>query len=104
MLCHPDLEYRVLTDYRACDRTGPVYDRVRGRWATGWRPSPLPFGAGATKCIGEEFGLAEATLALATICACWKLTPEPGHTMSPAARAALVPRTLPMQLSARTTP
>ena len=44
---------------------------------------------GPTKCIGEEFGLAEATLALATISARWKLIPEPGHTVSPAARAVL---------------
>ena len=64
----------------------------------------LPFGAGATKCIGAEFGLVEATLALASICARWKLTPEPGHNASPAARAVLVPRTLPMRLSARSAP
>lgn len=78
--------------------------RGAGGVAASRRSSFLPFGAGATKCIGEEFGLAEATLALATISARWKLIPEPGHTVSPAARAVLVPRTLPMRLSARTTP
>jgi cytochrome P450 len=61
----------------------------------------LPFGAGATKCIGEQFGLTEATLALATITARWNLTPEPGTTISPAARAILVPKTLPVRLSDR---
>ena len=33
------------------------------------RASYLPFGAGATRCIGEEFGLAEATLILASMTA-----------------------------------
>ena len=35
MLCHPDLAYQVLTDFRAYDRTGPVYDRVRGAMGNG---------------------------------------------------------------------
>ena len=75
------------------------------RWLT---PAPehragyLPFGAGATRCIGEEFGLAEATLILASLAARWTLTPEPGTTVSPAARAVLVPRALPVRLAART--
>lgn len=65
------------------------------------RDAFLPFGAGATKCVGSEFGLAEATLVLASLAARWRLTPEPGTTVSLAARAVLVPRTLPMRLSAR---
>ena len=74
------------------------------RWLTPapeLRTSYLPFGAGATRCIGEEFGLAEATLILASTAARWSLTPEPGTTVSPAARAVLVPRTLPVRLAAR---
>ena len=47
--------------------------------------------AGATRCIGEEFGLAEATLILASMAARWNLAPEAGTTVSPAARAVLVP-------------
>lgn len=65
------------------------------------RASYLPFGAGATRCIGEEFGLAEATLIVASIAARWTLTPEPGTAVSPAARAVLVPRAFPVRLSAR---
>jgi len=65
------------------------------------RASYLPFGAGATRCIGEEFGLAEATLIVASIAARWTLTPEPGTTVAPAARAVLVPRAFPVRLSAR---
>ena len=74
------------------------------RWLTPapeLRASYLPFGAGATRCIGEEFGLAEATLIVASIAARWTLTPEPGTTVAPAARAVLVPRAFPVRLSAR---
>jgi cytochrome P450 len=65
------------------------------------RASYLPFGAGATRCIGEEFGLAEATLILASMAARWNLTPQAGTTVSPAARAVLVPRAFPVRLTAR---
>lgn len=65
------------------------------------RASYLPFGAGATRCIGEEFGLAEATLILASMAARWNLAPEAGTTVSPAARAVLVPRAFPVRLTAR---
>ena len=74
------------------------------RWLTPTaehRASYLPFGAGATRCIGEEFGLAEATLILATTAARWNLIPDPGTPVSPAAWAVLVPRAFPVHLSAR---
>jgi cytochrome P450 len=77
------------------------------RWLTpvpGHRASYLPFGAGATRCIGEEFGLAEATLILATTAARWNLSPDPGTPISPAARAVLVPKVFPVHLSARPRP
>jgi pentalenene oxygenase len=77
------------------------------RWLTptpGHRISYLPFGAGTTRCIGEEFGLAEATLILATTAARWTLTPAAGTPVSPAARAVLVPRAFPVHLSARPDP
>jgi hypothetical protein len=41
------------------------------------RASYLPFGAGATRCIEEESGLAEATLILASMAARWNLAPKP---------------------------
>jgi len=75
-----------------------------GRWvapAPAQKASYLPFGAGATRCLGEEFGLAEATLILASMAARWDLTPEPGRTVTPAARAVLVPRAFPARLTAR---
>ena len=51
--------------------------------------------------MGEEFGLAEATLILASIAARWNLAPEAGTTVSPAVRAVLVPRAFPVRLTAR---
>jgi cytochrome P450 len=74
----------------------PAEDRGPPRSA-----SFLPFGAGATKCIGEEFGVAEATLALASITAQWDLCVASGSTMSPAARAVLVPKAFRVRLSRR---
>ncbi len=65
------------------------------------RISYLPFGAGATRCIGEEFGLAEATLILASTAARWNLSPDSSTPVLPAARAVLVPRAFPVHLSAR---
>ena len=68
------------------------------------RGSFLPFGMGATKCIGEEFGTAEATLALASILARWTLTPEAPGDISPAARLVLAPRALRVRLARRPAP
>jgi pentalenene oxygenase len=97
----------VLSPYILHRRPGQYPDPARfdpERWLTPTpehRASYLPFGAGATRCIGEEFGLAEATLILATTAARWNLAPDPGTTVSPAARAVLVPRAFPVHLSAR---
>jgi cytochrome P450 len=65
------------------------------------RGSFLPFGTGAARCIGEEFGLAEATLILSSVCARWKLALKPGVTVSPQARAVLTPRRFPVFLAER---
>jgi cytochrome P450 len=52
------------------------------------RGAMVPFSAGSRKCIGDAFGQAETTLALATIAARWRLGPVPGakpHTAVPKA-------------------
>jgi cytochrome P450 len=79
-----------------------------GRWlargedaAMPHRASFLPFGAGATRCIGEEFGLAEASLILSSIVARWNFTLEAGAPVSPQARAVLAPKRFPVRLSGR---
>ncbi|QHC27042.1 cytochrome P450 [Streptomyces sp. GS7] len=75
------------------------------RWANGL-PNPqdhqfIAFGAGARKCVGDQFALTEATLALATIVAQWHLEPLHQHRVRPALAASLRPRHLSMQASRR---
>jgi cytochrome P450 len=65
------------------------------------RSAFLPFGAGATKCIGADFGQAEATVILASIAARWDLQRPPAAPVKPAARAVLVPKSFPVRLAAR---
>ncbi|MFD7030220.1 cytochrome P450 [Streptomyces sp. NPDC059917] len=63
----------------------------------------IPFGTGPRKCIGEQFGLIEATLALATIASHWRLTPPPGtDRVRPKLVATLIPRGLRLKATART--
>ncbi|MDT3396011.1 cytochrome P450 [Streptomyces sp. B1866] len=88
-----------------------LYDRPEvfdpDRWDPG-RPQPprhayLPFSTGARKCVGDTFGMNEATLALATITARWRLTHSPGHQARPVPRTTLRPRGLRMRVTPRTT-
>ncbi|CAM5520933.1 cytochrome P450 [Streptomyces aurantiogriseus] len=55
------------------------------------RSAMLPFSAGSRKCIGDAFGMAEATLALAAVSARWQLRPVPGATIRPMPKASLSP-------------
>jgi cytochrome P450 len=79
------------------------------RWDDATRPKPppsslIPFGAGARKCIGDQFGVTEAVQALATIAALWRLESLPGERVRPAPAMALSPRGLRMRVTARTPP
>lgn len=66
------------------------------------RGSYLPFGGGSRKCIGDVFGMTEATLALAALAARWRLHPAaPGTTVRPRAAMSLVPGPLPMVVAPR---
>ncbi|MFJ7063152.1 cytochrome P450 [Streptomyces microflavus] len=75
------------------------------RWDSDHRTLPrgsyLPFATGARKCIGDNFGFTEATLALATIARRWHLSeprgssptrPVPGVTLGPASAPLVVRR------------
>ncbi|MET8677143.1 cytochrome P450 [Streptomyces sp. NPDC004647] len=53
------------------------------------RGAMVAFGAGSRKCMGDTFGLAEATLALAAVGARWQLRPAPDTTIRPKPEAAL---------------
>ncbi|MFB8275961.1 cytochrome P450 [Nocardia colli] len=65
------------------------------------RHNYVPFGFGARRCIGEQFALTEAMLALAIITARWTLRPLPGQNVQPALAATLRPRRLRMRVIAR---
>jgi pentalenene oxygenase len=65
------------------------------------RGSFVPFGGGARKCIGEHFGMTEATLALASIVDRWQLTPAPGRPVRIARKVVLTPRTVPLIVDRR---
>ncbi|MFF1871838.1 cytochrome P450 [Streptomyces sp. CB03911] len=60
----------------------------------------LTFGGGARKCIGDQFAVTEAVLALADIASRWRLEPMPGQG-HPAITPSMGPRDLKMRLTAR---
>jgi len=72
-----------------------------------WIDSPprpntyIPFGGGARKCIGDQFGIIEATLALATMASRWTMTPAHRRPVRPAPAITLKPRDLRMRATSR---
>lgn len=65
------------------------------------RGAYLPFGAGSRKCIGDVFGVTEATLALAAIASRWRLRPLPGTRIKPRPQMSLSAGPLPMTVQPR---
>ena len=66
------------------------------------RQAYVPFGGGQTKCLGEQFATAEAVLALASILTRWRPNlHDPRATLKPDTRIVLLPRRLPVRLTAR---
>ncbi|MDK9499598.1 cytochrome P450 [Streptomyces katrae] len=61
----------------------------------------IPFGSGVHKCIGDSLALMEITIALATVCRHWHLTPLPGRPVREVARADVHPDHLPMTATPR---
>jgi len=61
----------------------------------------IPFGGGSRKCIGDEFGIVEATTALVGIARNWALEPEDDTPVRPVPRITLAPGPLPMRIRAR---
>ncbi|MFH8983761.1 cytochrome P450 [Streptomyces varsoviensis] len=63
------------------------------------------FGAGARKCVGDAYGMAECVIALATLVSRWELAAEPGADLRPVPLAAFYrPRRLSLRLTRRTEP
>lgn len=76
------------------------------RWDATRRPQPsrsafIPFGAGTRKCIGDQLGLIEVVLTLATILSRWRLEPVPGQHVRTIPSAVLNPRGLRIRVIAR---
>ncbi|MFJ3928759.1 MULTISPECIES: cytochrome P450 [unclassified Streptomyces] len=65
------------------------------------RQAYIPFGAGNRKCIGDAFVWTEATIALATVLARWRLSPAPGHVPKEVASAVAHADTMPMVVTPR---
>lgn len=66
------------------------------------RGSYVPFGAGPRKCIGDGYGMVEATLALATITHRWQLRSAPRSDPRPAPLSAILhPRRLLLRVRPR---
>ncbi|MEA2703736.1 MAG: cyclooctatin synthase [Actinomycetota bacterium] len=65
------------------------------------RGSLVPFGGGSRKCIGDSFGMTEATITLAAIASRWQLRPVPGQVTRAPPRATLMPDPLRMVVQAR---
>lgn len=76
-------------------------DRWRDDSARLPRGTFTAFGGGARKCIGESFALIEATLALASIVARWRLDPLPGAHARLSPRFSSMSRSLPMSVRRR---
>ncbi|GAB2707022.1 cytochrome P450 [Nocardia thraciensis] len=68
------------------------------------RHTIVPFATGARKCIGDSFATTEASLALATITARWRLQTLPGIDTRPVLAVVAQPRQLWMYVTARTAP
>lgn len=79
---------------------------VPDRWRPGGmseesRRSVMPFGFGAHKCIGDQFALTEAMVAVAMIAARWRLSPLADRPLRPVPRGTLGPGRLSMRLQER---
>lgn len=100
----------VLSPY-LLQRRSDLYDHPErfdpDRWDTLHHSPPprhafIPFGAGARKCIGDQFGTTNAVLALATITALWRLEPLPHRTVRPSVSTSLIPHGLRLRTLTRT--
>ncbi|MFI1812100.1 cytochrome P450 [Streptomyces sp. NPDC020422] len=78
----------------APDRWDPAHPRPQ-------RHAFLPFATGARKCVGDSFSMVEATLALATIAARWRLEHVPGRRGRLAPSVTLEVRDLRMSAHSR---
>ncbi|MFH8409074.1 cytochrome P450 [Streptomyces sp. NPDC018019] len=65
------------------------------------RDAFIPFGAGSRKCLGDNFGMAEAVILLAALARDWRLRPAPATRVRIAAHAPLTVKGLWMTATPR---
>ncbi|MCX4679130.1 cytochrome P450 [Streptomyces sp. NBC_01433] len=69
------------------------------------RTDYVPFGAGARKCVGNDFAWSESVLALATVADRWLLSdPAPTVPLRPVVRMTLTPPPAPLRVHRRPAP
>jgi pentalenene oxygenase len=94
----------VLHHNKACYSDPETFDPDRWLAAeSGKRPRGafIPFAAGARKCVGNDFAMMEATMALASISSQWRLEEIRQAPVHPVPRAILRPNSLHMRLRRR---
>ncbi|MFG2716553.1 cytochrome P450 [Streptomyces goshikiensis] len=72
------------------------------RLTTGQRQAFTAFGGGRRKCLGEQYGMTEAVLALAAISSTWQLRNTDVVPLRPLPRFLLTPKAGPLILTRRT--
>ncbi|MDH6522873.1 cytochrome P450 [Streptomyces sp. SAI-135] len=88
-------------------RRADLYDEADQFVPDRWRDrSPaqeiyIPFSAGPRKCMGDQFALTQATLAVATVVSRWQLSPVTDKPLQPSVKASLTPRRLRLRVTAR---
>ncbi|MEU0133907.1 cytochrome P450 [Streptomyces sp. NPDC006296] len=99
LVLSPYLLHRRPDLYAEPDRFDP------DRWldAQPDRAAYIPFGAGPRKCIGDQFALTEAVLALTAVVARWELTPVGDQPFRPKVETSLSSRGLSLRLRERRT-
>ncbi|WP_330268065.1 cytochrome P450 [Streptomyces griseorubiginosus] len=83
-LLHHDARFNPRPDSFDPDRWLPEREQVRG--------ALIPFGGGARKCLGDNYAMTLATLALATIVTRWRLSHGDSRVPSVEPRMTLSPR------------
>lgn len=99
IICSPYLLHHQSEHFSSPD----VFDPHR------WKETPrsearvafVPFGGGPRKCIGDNFGMMQAVIALSAIAARWKLEPVPGAKVRAGVRTVINPQGLLMTAVSR---
>ncbi|MEI5101711.1 cytochrome P450 [Streptomyces sp. PmtG] len=103
LMLSPYLLHRQSDVYRDPERFDP------DRWDSAAHPQPprhafIPFGLGPRKCVGAQYAMTEAALALATLTSRWRLSALPDAEVRPVAHTSLSPKALRLRVTARARP